>query len=50
MDELRVTLAHELPHHLETMGGIHDLDDQDALELARWRAERVAGSEAAEYE
>lgn len=29
-DELFATLAHEFTHHLETMGGLHDLDDKDA--------------------
>lgn len=38
-EELRTTLAHELTHHLEALGGLHSLDDRDAEELARWRAE-----------
>ena len=37
--ELRITLAHELTHHMENRGGLHGLDDKDAEELARWRAE-----------
>ena len=28
--ELFDTLAHEFTHHLEHMGGLHDLDDKDA--------------------
>lgn len=39
-EELRITLAHELTHHLENRGGLHSLDDRDAEELAAWRAER----------
>ena len=38
-DELRVTLSHELTHHMEARGGLHALDDRDAEELAAWRAE-----------
>ena len=38
-DELRTTLSHELTHHMENRGGLHALDDRDAEELARWRAE-----------
>ena len=38
-DELRATLSHELTHHMENRGGLHALDDRDAEELARWRAE-----------
>lgn len=38
-DELRITLSHELTHHMENRGGLHALDDRDAEELARWRAE-----------
>ena len=48
MDELQATLAHELTHHLETLGGLHGLDDQDALELERWRAEYAAEADASE--
>ena len=38
-EELRITLSHELTHHMENRGGLHALDDRDAEELARWRAE-----------
>ena len=38
-EELRVTLAHELTHHMENRSGLHALDDRDAEELAAWRAE-----------
>ena len=38
-DELRITLSHELTHHMENRNGLHALDDRDAEELARWRAE-----------
>ena len=38
-DELRTTLSHELTHHMENRSGLHALDDRDAVELARWRAE-----------
>ena len=47
-DELRTTLAHELTHHLEALGGLHGLDDRDAEELARWRAEYAAEADASE--
>ena len=50
VDELRITLAHELTHHLEALGGLHDLDDQDAEELARWRVEFAAEADAMEEE
>lgn len=40
--ELRSTLSHELTHHMETLGGLHTLDDRDDLELASWRAEYEA--------
>lgn len=39
-EELRVTLSHELTHHMESRGGLHALDDKDAAELAAWREER----------
>ena len=48
VDELQATLAHELTHHLEALGGLHGLDDQDALELERWRAEYAAEADASE--
>ena len=41
-DELRITLAHELTHHMENRSGLHALDDRDAEELALWRAEYAA--------
>ena len=47
-DELQATLAHELTHHLEALGGLHGLDDRDALELERWRAEYAAEADASE--
>ena len=31
--ELRITLSHELTHHMENRGGLHALDDRDAEEL-----------------
>ena len=37
--ELRITLSHELTHHMENQGGVHALDDRDAEELAAWRKE-----------
>ena len=42
-DELYTTLSHELTHHMESRGGLHALDDRDAEELARWRAEFEGG-------
>ena len=30
-EELRITLSHELTHHMELRGGEHSLDDRDAL-------------------
>ena len=38
-EELRITLSHELTHHMESRGGLHALDDLDAAELAQWRRE-----------
>lgn len=38
-EELRMTLAHELTHHMENRSGLHALDDRDAEELALWRQE-----------
>ena len=38
-DELRITLSHELTHHMENLSGLHALDDRDAEELAQWREE-----------
>ena len=37
--ELRLTLSHELTHHMESRGGLHALDDRDAAELAAWKQE-----------
>ena len=48
VDELQTTLAHELTHHLESLGGLHGLDDRDALDLERWRAEYAAEADASE--
>ena len=36
-EELRLTLSHELTHHMENRSGLHALDDQDAAELAAWK-------------
>lgn len=36
-DELRITLSHELTHHMENRSGLHALDDRDAEELAQYR-------------
>ena len=38
-EELRITLAHELTHHMENRSGLHALDDRDAAELAAWLEE-----------
>lgn len=38
-EELRVTLSHELTHHMEARSGLHALDDRDARELETWRQE-----------
>lgn len=38
-EELRITLSHELTHHMESRGGLHALDDRDAAELEQWRRE-----------
>ena len=38
-DELRITLSHELTHHMENLSGLHALHDRDAEELAAWREE-----------
>ena len=42
-EELRITLSHELTHHMEARGGLHALDDRDAEELADWRKEYGIG-------
>lgn len=36
-EELRLTLSHELTHHMENRSGLHALDDRDAAELAAWQ-------------
>lgn len=36
-ETLREVLHHELTHHLESMAGEHDLEDDDALHLAWYR-------------
>ena len=36
-EELRITLAHELTHHLENRSCLHALDDRDAAELEAFR-------------
>jgi hypothetical protein len=38
-EELRMTLSHELTHHMENRSGLHGLDDRDAEELSAWREE-----------
>ena len=38
-EELRITFAHELTHHMEVRGGLHDLEDRDAAEMAMWRSQ-----------
>ena len=38
-EELRVTLSHELTHHMEARSGLHALDDRDDRELETWRQE-----------
>ena len=42
---VRQVLVHELTHHMEGLGGLHALDDQDAAELAQWRQELNAADE-----
>ena len=42
-EELRLTLSHELTHHMEARGGLHALDDRDAEELEAWRREYRPG-------
>ena len=37
--ELRITLAHELTHHMELRSGLHALDDRDEEELEAFRRE-----------
>lgn len=37
--ELRLTLSHELTHHMESRGGLHALDDRDAEEMTDWKQE-----------
>lgn len=38
LEELRVTLSHELTHHMELRAGTHALDDADAAELEEFRS------------
>ena len=38
-EELRMTLSHELTHHMENRSGLHGLDDRDAEELSALREE-----------
>ena len=38
-EELRITFAHELTHHMELRGGLHGLEDRDAEDLAAWRSQ-----------
>ena len=49
-EELRVTLSHELTHHMENKGGLHALDDRDAEELEFWRQEFQTLAEGLEKE
>ena len=42
LDELRITLAHELTHHMESRSGLHALDDRDAEELEAFRKEYLS--------
>ena len=37
--ELRLTLSHELTHHMENRGGLHALEDKDEEDIAAWKAE-----------
>ena len=46
-EELRLTLSHELTHHMEGRGGLHDLENKDEEEAAAWR-ERFAREDAGE--
>ena len=39
LSELRITLSHELTHHMESRSGLHALDDKDAAEMAEFRKE-----------
>ena len=36
-EELRITLSHELTHHMENRSGLHALEDRDEAELALWK-------------
>ena len=38
-EELCTTLAHELTHHIESLGGVHGLDDKDEEDLQRYLEE-----------
>ncbi|NLG68590.1 MAG: metallopeptidase family protein [Firmicutes bacterium] len=37
--EIEETIRHELRHHLESLAGVDDLDEEDWRELQAWRAE-----------
>jgi len=39
-EELRKILAHEFTHHLESLGGEHDLEWQDEIEMEEFRRRR----------
>lgn len=46
LEELRITLAHELTHHLEHLSGLHALDDRglaETLEAVRPYYETARG-------
>ena len=38
-EELRMTLSHELTHHMEGRSGLHALEDKDEAEMASWKEE-----------
>lgn len=45
-DELWETMVHEIRHHVESLAGVHDLDIEDAIQLAefrRWAQEMAEG-------
>ena len=46
-DELWATLSHELTHHMESLGGLHALDDRDEEEMAEFRRKYEARIEKA---
>jgi len=47
LEELAITLRHELRHHLETRAGLSDLDREDMEELQRLWDEWLAITEGA---